>query len=50
MRVVLLVLALVLVGASAEAQNICDPGWLETASGADVRALIRGGPLDRATA
>ena len=33
MRVVLLVLALVLVGASAEAQNLCDPRWLETASG-----------------
>ena len=30
MRVVLLVLTLVLVGASAEAQNICDPRWLET--------------------
>ena len=33
MRVVLLVLALVLVGASAEAQNVCDPNWLRTASG-----------------
>ena len=43
MRVLLLVLALVLVGASAEAQSICDPDWLRTASGADVRALIRGG-------
>ena len=43
MRVVLLVLALVLVGASAVAQNICDPNWLRTASGSDVRALIRGG-------
>ena len=28
--------------ASAQA-NICDPRWLETASGADVRALLRGG-------
>ena len=45
MRVVLLVLALVLVlvGASAVAQNICDPNWLRTARGSDVRALIRGG-------
>ena len=43
MRVVLLVLTLVLVGASAEAQNLCDPRWLETASGGDVRALLRGG-------
>ena len=34
---------LVLVGASAVAQNICDPNWLRTASGSDVRALIRGG-------
>ena len=43
MRVVLLVLALVLTGATADAPTSCDPDWLETASGADVRALLRGG-------
>ena len=45
MRVVLLVLVvLTWTPAVASAQaNICDPRWLETASGADVRALLRGG-------
>ena len=45
MRVLLLVLVvLTWTPAVASAQaNICDPRWLETASGADVRALLRGG-------
>ena len=47
MRVLLLVLVvLTWTPAVASAQaNICDPRWLETASGADVRALLRGGGL-----
>ena len=45
MRVLLLVLVvLTWTPAVASAQaNLCDPRWLETASGADVRALLRGG-------
>ena len=45
MRVLLLVLVvLTWTPAVASAQaNICDPRWLETASGAEVRALLRGG-------
>ena len=43
MRVLLLVLTLTLMGSSAAAQNICDPRWLQTASGADVRAVLRDG-------
>ena len=45
MRVLLLVLVvLTWTPAVASAQaNLCDPRWLETASGAEVRALLRGG-------
>ena len=45
MRVLLLVLVvLTWTPAVASAQaNLCDPNWLERASGAEVRALLRGG-------
>ena len=45
MRVLLLVLVVLMwtpAVASAQA-NLCDPNWLETASGSEVRALLRGG-------
>ena len=42
MRILLLVLSLLLVAASAEA-DLCDPAWIRTASGPAAQALIRGG-------
>ena len=42
MRILFLLLSVMLVAASAEA-DLCSPAWLRTASGSEARALIRAG-------
>ena len=43
MKTLGLFLFIMTLSAFANAQNICDPGWLATASGADVRAFLNAG-------